>query len=707
MCACFCACLRGVPLQIPVWRRRERHGKDEVDLGSALERYGQTRQSCGRGGNGGRALGAALAAARGQRRRRQGSGRFSEHMMQTASIASSTGRARNVLSQHRKRGQENPIDYYYERGDFLGSGAFGTVRRWTVRDRSGSSVSLDRESSSSPAGSAFGAVASSAYEASPAEEVAVKHLPWSKISGGCWGCCGDQEQEDLIRAELEVLIRLDNPYIIKFREWFEDPSDGIYFVMELCDGSSFNVLLDDICKKDEDARMRSMPYCRRFFRQVVYAVSYLHSLTPPIIHRDLKPDNILLTRRNPCESTCNVKIIDFGLTRQANVEFALKSQMSGTPLFMAPECILPARYFAPGKYEFTPEMDVWALGIIFGWIVTSVEHGKQYHLMLDEACGDGFEVDPFDLLMAFSQKQPWNRDLLIGSSPSAFELADRVLVYPPEAGTTASLEGKFVPRATAAELLSMAWVLEGEKETPAALAQVVADQIRTYHQLGEFDRLLLSLVAEHANCNRAQILSRAFRSLDTDNTGRLTKENLLIGLKSLHAENSVSPLEEEEVDSLFRTLDRDENGALDYHEWMAVTIGRHMLQQDEAILRAFGCLDFSNAGRISRGDLEEVLGSEQAGRLMANRKFLDFDDFKAMVKKIAEQRALILTTDVPAPASQRLPAAGEETPDSIKRASSVFSIPSISSIRQFVSNSSPTLLQTACTPTARAEAKSG
>ena len=77
--------------------------------------------------------------------------------------------------------------------------------------------------------------------------------------------------EKEIRKELKLLLILDNPFIIKhagctgawswtnvpgacgacvsmkfrFREWFEDPCSGIFFVMELCTGPSLQNILED------------------------------------------------------------------------------------------------------------------------------------------------------------------------------------------------------------------------------------------------------------------------------------------------------------------------------------------------------------------------------------------------------------------------------------------------------------------------------
>jgi serine/threonine protein kinase len=43
--------------------------------------------------------------------------------------------------------------------------------------------------------------------------------------------------------------------------------------------------------------------------QLLDALDYLHSQTPPVIHRDIKPQNLKLTARN------QVILLDFGLAK--------------------------------------------------------------------------------------------------------------------------------------------------------------------------------------------------------------------------------------------------------------------------------------------------------------------------------------------------------------------------------------------------------
>jgi len=211
-------------------------------------------------------------------------------------------------------------------------------------------------------------------------------------------------------------------------------------------------------------------------------------------------------------------------------------------------------------------------------------------------------------------------------------------------------------RASAAELLRMKWINVENKDSTRVM-KGIAENLRTYHQLEQFDRLILSLVADHADCTRAQHLRRTFRQMDTESTGLLTKDNLLEGLKSVHEDQDHNPMEEEEIEQLFKKLDRETTGEIHYHEWMAVTVGKHMLQQEDVIRKAFDYLDFSNNGSICKEDLVHAIGEEETNRLMDQNKgwfgfgqaTLKFDDFKKVVNEIAEKRTIILTQDVIAP----------------------------------------------------------
>ncbi|KAJ3132961.1 hypothetical protein HDU90_006497 [Geranomyces variabilis] len=142
--------------------------------------------------------------------------------------------------------------------------------------------------------------------------------------------------------EIETWRHMHHPNIVRLYEVLCSES-RIYMVMEHCTGGE---AFDYICKhgrlddQSDDAR--------RIVRQLVQAVGYCHDKN--FVHRDLKLENVLLTE------DLNVKLIDFGFTRQVNTRKLLDTYC-GSVAYAAPEMIL-------GKQYSGPQADVWSLGVI-------------------------------------------------------------------------------------------------------------------------------------------------------------------------------------------------------------------------------------------------------------------------------------------------------------------------------------------------------
>lgn len=105
-----------------------------------------------------------------------------------------------------------------------------------------------------------------------------------------------------------------------------DSRTHVHLVMELCHGKS---LFHFVKKRKPHSRIPEAE-AAPIFRQIVSAVSYMHSLA--IVHRDLKLDNVLIDENN------EVKLIDFGFSSGCAADEKLTSAC-GTPQFMCPDLI--------------------------------------------------------------------------------------------------------------------------------------------------------------------------------------------------------------------------------------------------------------------------------------------------------------------------------------------------------------------------------
>jgi len=83
-------------------------------------------------------------------------------------------------------------------------------------------------------------------------------------------------------------------------------------------------------------------------KKLFLAINHCHSNN--VAHRDLKPENIMYSLDYQ-----DIKIIDFGLSKQTVGKVNNLETMVGTPFYVAPEVL-------EGQYGF--ECDCWSLGVI-------------------------------------------------------------------------------------------------------------------------------------------------------------------------------------------------------------------------------------------------------------------------------------------------------------------------------------------------------
>jgi calcium/calmodulin-dependent protein kinase I len=154
--------------------------------------------------------------------------------------------------------------------------------------------------------------------------------------------------EDLKIAEEEVKIlsQIEHPNCVRMVAMYEDKKK-IYIIMEKLAGGE---LFDRIVEKEKFSEAEAA----NCFRQVTLAVHYLHSVN--IVHRDLKPENLMYD--GPGDNA-TLKITDFGLGKVRVDEHTLMQTPCGTPHYVAPEVLAPAKI-----RQYDQSCDMWSIGVI-------------------------------------------------------------------------------------------------------------------------------------------------------------------------------------------------------------------------------------------------------------------------------------------------------------------------------------------------------
>jgi calcium-dependent protein kinase len=101
-----------------------------------------------------------------------------------------------------------------------------------------------------------------------------------------------------------------------------------------------------------------------------------------------------------------------------------------------------------------------------------------------------------------------------------------------------------------------------------------------------------------------------FKSLDTDNSGTLSRDELTRGFHNLYS-NEIEDIDAE-VDRIMRQVDTDKSGEIDYSEFVAASMNRTKLLSKERLEAAFKAFDVDGSGTITADELKAMLGKHHA-----------------------------------------------------------------------------------------------
>ncbi|MCA9490226.1 MAG: serine/threonine protein kinase, partial [Myxococcales bacterium] len=174
---------------------------------------------------------------------------------------------------------------------------------------------------------------------------------------------GSEEAQSRFRREFRSLSRLHHPNVLRVHEWGMY-GDRPWFTMELLDGHDLRV---------EAEQLQEMPAAERFPRieailvQVARALAYVHERG--LVHRDVTPGNLMVTagRKAPASDPSSlpdgsVKLMDFGVVKEAGGDMTAVGELIGTVAYMSPEQITGD--------EIDARSDLYSLGAVLYLLLT-------------------------------------------------------------------------------------------------------------------------------------------------------------------------------------------------------------------------------------------------------------------------------------------------------------------------------------------------
>jgi calcium-dependent protein kinase len=340
-------------------------------------------------------------------------------------------------------------------------------------------------------------------------------------------------------------------------------------ILELCSGGE---LYKEIIQKgpfDEG-------YSAYVMYQIFSAINYCHKMH--IIHRDLNPENILIMDRNDLGYP-RIKICDFG-TSKILEKGTKQKKVVGSLYYIAPEVL---------KKNYNEKCDIWSCGVIMYILLSQRlpfssgddENENEEELLNKILLGKyDLESPPFDKI-----------------SKNAKDLISKLLNSDPQ------------KRISAEEALNHNWFKDNKSKelfnqiNDEAILKKLIDNLKTYKNQSAIQETALAyLVHNYPHFKDVINACKLFNQIDTNNDGKINKEELLNGLKArVKMENL-----ENAVSVIFKNLDMNNNGYIEYEEFVRAAIDKEIFITDNILLFAFKYFDKDGSGEITFDEIEKV-----------------------------------------------------------------------------------------------------
>ena len=400
--------------------------------------------------------------------------------------------------------------------------------------------------------------------------------------------------------EIDNLMLLNHPNILKLFEYYYDEKENIYIITEYIRGEElFNKIQEKGKFSEEDTAV--------IIKSVLQAITYCHSCG--IIHRDLKPENILIPAGKGKIDYTLLKIIDFGASVLKKDDGKISFRF-GTPYYIAPEVLLES---------YNEKCDVWSIGVI------------TYLLLLGQAPFDG-DDDDIICQKIIQEEIDYENSKIKALSPEAVEFLKKLLEKDPE------------KRISSSQALEHAWIKKFAPHTRVnrAFSRKIYKNLSNFREESQLSTAVVTFITNYLmNDDELKLLKKLFFELDTKGVGVITKEELFKGMEDCFD----GKVTHEEVDKIFGNIDYDNNGTISFDEFVKAAIDKKKLLTEEKLKAAFALFDRNGDGDIEAKELKEVIGDDNNNEDniwdqmikevdLDGNGVIDFEEFKEMMKKL-------------------------------------------------------------------------
>ena len=383
-----------------------------------------------------------------------------------------------------------------------------------------------------------------------------------KVINKSYTCTVEEENE--ILNEINILKLMDHPSILKIFEFYSNKT-SYSIVTELCSqGELFNEIVE---KGPFDEQ-----YSAYVMYQILSAVNYCHKMH--IIHRDLKPENILIVDRDKEYKMPIIKICDFGTSKIVE-KGQIQKKKIGSSYYMAPEVL---------KKHYNEKCDVWSCGVIMYILLSGLPpfNGRD-----DDEIYEKILIGKYDI-----KSPPFDK-----VSSNCLDLIENLL----------NMDVK--KRFSAEQALNHEWFKNFKSKelynriTDRDAIKVLLNNLKKYKRTSIIQETALAyLVHQFPRIKDVINACKLFNQIDKSGDGKISKKELYNGLSGRIKSDTL----ESDIDSIFKNLDMDNNGYIEYEEFVRAAVSKEYFLTENVLRFAFRFFDKDNSGEIDFNEIKDL-----------------------------------------------------------------------------------------------------
>lgn len=265
-----------------------------------------------------------------------------------------------------------------------------------------------------------------------------------------------------LEREARICRKLQHSNIVRLHDSIQEENFH-YLIFDLVTGGE---LFEDIVARE----FYSEADASHCIQQILESVNHCH--TNGIVHRDLKPENLLLASK---AKGAAVKLADFGLAIEVQMDQLAWFGFAGTPGYLSPEVLKKEPYGKP--------VDIWACGVILYILLVGYPpfwDEDQHRLYLQIKSG------------TFDYPSPeWDT-----VTPEAKNLINQMLTVNP------------AKRITSAEALKHPWICQRERVASVVHRQETVDCLKKFNARRKLKGAILTTMLATRNFSSKSMIAK-------------------------------------------------------------------------------------------------------------------------------------------------------------------------------------------------------